>query len=57
MCGATDAVSMIEAPLEKNADLSYVQINILKNVAKMASTAGGIRTDYIGTYCLDRLGL
>lgn len=38
MCGATDAVSMIEVPLEKYADLSYVQINILKNVAKMAST-------------------
>ena len=45
MCGATDVVATTEVPLEKNADLKSVQINILKTLAKMTSRGGGIRTD------------
>ena len=34
-----------EVPLEKNANLKYMQVNVLKSVTKMTNRGGYIRND------------
>ena len=34
-----------EVPLERKVDMKYMQVNVPRNIAKMAKRGGGIRTD------------
>ena len=34
-----------EAPLEKNVDMKYMQVNVLRNITRMTKKGGDIRTD------------
>lgn len=36
-----------EVPLEKNVELKYVQVNLLKRLTRMTKRDGGIRADKI----------
>ena len=38
-------VATREVPLEKNVEMKYMQVNILKSVTRMTKRGGGTETD------------
>ena len=46
-----------EAPPEKNADLIYIQVNVLKSVTITTKRGSNMQIDYIGPEYLDVLGM
>lgn len=51
MCVAWDVVPTRELPNEKSVGLEFMQVNVLKNIKKMANTGGGIRAEKIVRHC------
>ena len=45
-----------EVPLEKKVDIKYLQVNVLRNIARITNRDGDIQNDWIGRQCLDTLG-
>ena len=46
-----------EVPLEKKSDIKYMQVNVLRNTARMTKIGGNIQTDKIHRQCPDALGM
>ena len=44
-------------PLEKKSDMKYMQVNVLRNTARMTKIGGNIQTDKIHRQCPDALGM
>ena len=42
---ARDSVTMREVPLGKKLDMKYMQVNVLRSIARMTKISGDIRTD------------
>ena len=43
--------------VEKKVDMKYMQVNVLRKIAKMTKRGSDTRTDQIGSQCLDALGM
>ena len=48
---------MREVSLEKKLDMKYMQVNVLRNIAKMTMRSGDMRIEWIGRQCPDELGM
>ena len=43
--------------LEKKVDMKYMQVNVLRNIARMTKRGSDIKTDWICSQCPDALGM
>ena len=43
--------------LENKVDTKHMQVNVLRNIARMTKKGSDIRTDSIGSHCPDALGM
>ena len=48
---------MRKVSLEKNVDMKCMQVNLLKNITKIAKRDGDMQADQICRQCLDTLGV
>ena len=46
-----------EVPLGKKVDTKYIQVNVLRNIARMTKRGDDIPTHQIGRQCPDALGM
>ena len=45
VCRASDSAARREVPFEKKVDMKYMQVNGLRNIARMTKRGGDIQTD------------
>ena len=45
ICRLLGSVARRDVPLEKKVDMKYMQVNVLRNIARMTKRGGDIRTN------------